>query len=84
MIDAYTVRPLKALYIYIYISKFDKHLCIVFPMQVQSLVNKVCPENMNTIVEKISTVEAPQRDGECSAFSVGRPKVGISYEKGTV
>lgn len=53
-------------------------------MQVQSLVNKVCPENMNTIVEKISTVEAPQRDGECSVFSVGRPKVGMSYEKGTV
>lgn len=55
MIDAYKA-------IERYISKFDKHLFIVFPMQVQSLVNKVCPENMNTIVEKISTVEAPQRD----------------------
>lgn len=31
-------------------------------MQVQSLVNKVCPENMNTIVEKISAVEALASD----------------------
>ena len=61
MIDAYKA-------IERYISKFDKHLFIVFPMQVQSLVNKVCPENMNTIVEKISTVEAPQRDWWMQCF----------------
>eukprot|EP00913_Durusdinium_trenchii_P035933 g33621.t1 len=38
--------------------------------QVQSLLNKVCPENMSTIVEKISAVEALVFKGGCGGEPV--------------